>query len=127
MKVNFTPECLPESAAHLSAFQRQVVCVSLNKMLNKDWFDITVIDKIIQILDINKDKDFYPYFSLLHCVHYAEMGKEVYEELVNNLICFLGIKESCIDVEAVVVDKASSSVSRSIGFIQRLTHRLSNN
>lgn len=66
-----------------SRFNHLAAATALNKMLNeKDWFDITTLEAVGKALGVNvRNSTNYNALNVLHCVHYSEMPRELYNNL----------------------------------------------
>jgi hypothetical protein len=54
-------------------------------MFRKNWFDITVVSSVCEIMDRPKNGKAYEMLRTLHCVHYNEMNTQTLE-LIPHLI-----------------------------------------
>ncbi|MFI8479683.1 hypothetical protein ACIGCM_03840 [Pseudomonas sp. NPDC078700] len=54
---------------------------ALRKMIDQSYFDICTLDKIISMLSIKPNADAYSILHTLHCVHYNQMPRELFEAL----------------------------------------------
>jgi hypothetical protein len=64
-----------QQLTHLSAL------TALNNMLKGKYFDICVIDRVIEILGTVPDGRAYNILRPLHCVNYMDMPRELRDEL----------------------------------------------
>ena len=96
-KYKFTPACLPSHIREKPEFEQNVICIALQKLISSDYYDITAMDKLSKLFGISKRSGIYDYFSLMHCVHYKDMGEDVAEELINKSLDYLGVDIEVID------------------------------
>lgn len=56
---------------------------ALTKLVNKSFFDICTIDKIVEMLGVKPEREAYSILSALHCVDYNQMPPALFQELPN--------------------------------------------
>ena len=59
---------------------------SLVEMHRNGWFDLTAIDKMIRISNVEVPGDTYDRFRLLHCVDFAAMSLETRSWLAHEIM-----------------------------------------
>jgi hypothetical protein len=74
---------------------------ALRKMVEGDYFSISVIDRITQMLDVKPDRDAYQVLHTLHCVSYNQMPPELLKqlpELIHKVLTSQAFEASRINV-----------------------------
>jgi len=59
----------------------KAVQAKLKHMSNQGWFCICTIREAAQLLEVNISSEQLSFLNLLHCVHFADMDKELAEEM----------------------------------------------
>lgn len=102
-KYQFTHSCLPSYVSNLTDFEKNIICISLSKLVNNRHYSICDLDKLMKLLGVTKASKDYELFSLMHCVDYYDMGEQTADELIDKTLKFLGIDTSVVDVPVTIV------------------------
>lgn len=91
---------------NVEQLQTLAVVASLNKMLKSSYFDICTVDSIMKILQLPADGEVYDILRTLHCVHYAQMPKELREAIPEMLQSVMGVSPTYKfqNLDSVVLD-----------------------
>ena len=66
-----------QKPSQLPGIKRQVVEAALKKTLDKDFLDICMIDKVIELVGSRQSGEAYRLLRALHCVHFSAMDDEL--------------------------------------------------
>lgn len=61
----------------MNEIQKMAAQTAMKNMLNKDYFDICVIDKILKMSNGKPSSEDYNILHTLHCVRYGDMPPEL--------------------------------------------------
>ena len=78
----------------MSDLKQIAALTALNAMFRKKWFDICAVDAVAKMLGRDPDCDAYRTLRTLHCVHFADMPKEL-RDAIPKLVA------QCLDTEPV--------------------------
>jgi hypothetical protein len=77
-----------------------VVEQALDHLLTNNFFDITTMQKIMEVIGADRDTDAYKLLTSLHCVHYSKMRPELRDsipQLINEALRPRGIAREVVD------------------------------
>jgi len=79
--VKYDKEIIPENIKG-----QAVLSVLKNLAQRKDWFDVTVVNKLAKMNEITISAEHQEFFDTLHCIHWNEMHSDTKEYLMAILI-----------------------------------------
>lgn len=63
----------------ISQIERLTIEAALRKMFSQGWFSISTVDQCAKVLDVPTGGKTYELLHALHCVHFADMDRELAE------------------------------------------------
>ena len=92
MALEATPR-QPMEARHIimDKIKEIAALTALNDMMAKGWFDICVINKVADLIDVNPSGDAYRILAVLHCIHYDKMPADLRDSIPDLVQQCLGI------------------------------------
>jgi hypothetical protein len=94
----FTRASISNNVEGLLDFDKDVICIALNKLVRSSYYDICTVDNLAKVLRVSKNENGYDLLRLMHCIHYSEMGESVADELMEKTFQYLGVTPNVIDV-----------------------------
>ena len=61
--------------------QQLVLRTATRKLFDQSYFDICTVDKLMKLIGTHANTPAYTQLSALHCVHYADMPKDLRERI----------------------------------------------
>lgn len=75
----------------MSDLKKLAALTAINNMLASNYFDICTIDKVAELLNIQRGGESYRTLSTLHCIHYAKMPAELRSAIPSLIEDVLGV------------------------------------
>ena len=76
---------------NIERLQSLAVVTALNEMLEANYFDICTVDAMLKVLHLPAGGEIYDVLRTLHCIHYAQMPKELRDAIPEMLQEVLGV------------------------------------
>jgi hypothetical protein len=70
----------------VNELERLAVQTAMKKLLSSTYFDITALRNCLEIAGVIPDGKTMRALNVLHCVHYADMPKELLEQLPETIV-----------------------------------------
>ncbi len=84
--------------------KRLVVQAAVQKLFEKDWFDICTLDRLLTIVKSRQGGPAYDLLHALHCVHYGKMDPELRARIPQLVNECLRQQDNVVDAAEVALD-----------------------
>ena len=110
---------------NIERLQALAVVSSINKMLQANYFDICTVDAILKVLHLPAGGEIYDVLRTLHCIHYAQMPKELRDAIPEMLQAVLGVsptyKFQTLDPVVLDVSPYKTQTAKLLNFFKGTT------
>ena len=97
-------------------FERRAVALQLKKMFTDTHFSICTVDSCMRALQIMPNED-YKALSLLHCVHWKDMGEDMRREVMRRTLRLLSQADTSEMIDVALGLQESPALLKTIQVI----------
>lgn len=91
----------------------ETVRTALKHMYDDGYLSICTIDKLVKLLDVAPPAETYQMLSALHCVHFAEMSKELRAKVMQAIMDLFHIDNVMVEAELLdMIGRAGAEMPR---------------
>lgn len=102
---------------NLTPFERSAIIIGVRTLVMGRMFDVCSFDAMAKLLNAEVGSRQREAFRLVHCAAYADMGKEIADQVKREAIMALGLKPE--DVEVKQEPQPAEVVRPKLGFWRR--------